>query len=131
MKERPAARNYLSGTHKKGQFFVISSIIILLILYSVVQTLNSNWQTDVSEVQGNDAAEVFENIEYGINRTIYLSDSSNIKQHLDTFILVERNALGETYSLDSNFNITYPNVTADITISSNTFYANKMMRFIR
>ncbi len=129
MKGHPAARKYLGGTHKKGQFFVISSIIILLVIYSIVQTLNSNWQTDVSEVQGNDAAEVFKNMEYGINATINVSDYSNIGQNLDTFILFERNALGESYSLNSYFNITYPNVTANITISSRTFYAEKLMQF--
>jgi|GEM_PF-1894973 len=131
MNERPASRNYRGGTHKKGQFFVISSVIILLVLYSIVQALNSNWQTDVSDVQGNDAAEVLENIEYGINRTMNMSDESNIQDHLETFILVEQRALGETYTLGSVFDITYPNVTANVTLSSDTFYANKMMRFRR
>ena len=119
------------GRARKGQFFIISAVIILLTLYSIVNALNSNWQTDVSEVQGNDAAEIFENIENGINRTVSFSDSTDIEENLETFMLVEKNAIGDQYTLDMHFNIAYPNVTANIMLSSKTFYAMKEMRFIR
>lgn len=130
MKER-TTKGIFGGTPRKGQFFIISAVMILLVLYSVGQSLNSNWQVDVSEVQGNDAAEIFKNIEHGISVTINASDASNIEGHLDAFILSERSAIGDTYSLAPYFNITYPNVTANITLASKKFYAAKIMRFER
>ncbi len=129
MKERPISLIFHGRVPKKGQFFIISSVIILLILYSVVRVLNSNWQTDVSEVQGNDASEIFKNIEQGINKTIAFSDNTNINDNLETFILFEKNAVGEAYSLNAHFDRTAYIVTANITLSSPNFYGEKIMVF--
>ncbi|MBU4300362.1 MAG: hypothetical protein ABIF85_07705 [Nanoarchaeota archaeon] len=130
MKERNTT-GIFGETKRKGQFFILSAVIMLLVLYSISRTLNSNWKTDVSEVQGNDAAEALNNIANGINRTMNFSDQSNLEENLYTFILSEKGAIGDTYSLDYFFNITYPNVTANITLSSRTFFVNKEMRFER
>lgn len=116
---------------KKGQFFIIGSVIVLMVLYNIIGVLNSNWQTDVSEVQGSEAAQIFKNIESGINRTIRASDNSSIERNLETFVLVERNAIGDSYNLHVLFNITQTDVIANMTLSSKKFYADKPMVFKR
>ncbi len=115
----------------KGQFFIVSSVIILLVLYSIINALNSNWQTDVSEVQGSEAAMVFKNIENGMNLTIMASDDSNIEKNLDAFIAAQRSAVSDKYTIDSHLNITMANVVANITLSSSRFYAEKEIVFSR
>lgn len=116
---------------KKAQFFILGSVIILLVLYNIITALNSNWQTDVSEVQGNDAAIVFKNLENGLNRTINSSDGSNIEKNLDSYLNAQKIAVGESYNIDTQLNITATNVIANITLSSSRFYAEKEIVFMR
>lgn len=115
--------------NRKGQFFIISAVMILLTLYSIISALNINWQTDVSEVRGSETAGIFNNVASGIDSTIRASDATNLKQNLDTFMNVERNAIGDGYALYGFFNVSAMNVTANLTLSSKTFYAEKLMSF--
>ncbi len=116
---------------RKGQFFIIGSVVILLILYNAVNALNSNWQTDVSEVQGIEAAQIFKNVERAVNTTVHVSDDSNLEQNLDAFLITEKKSIGEGYNLNARFNITSTDVLANITLSSDNFYAEKLIPFNR
>lgn len=129
MKECPTPLIFQGRAPKKGQFFIISSVLILLILFSVVRMLNSNWQTDVSEVQGNDASEIFKNIENGLNKTVAFSDDADLDDNLEKFILFEKAAIGESYSLNAHFYRDADIVAANITLSSANFYGEKTMVF--
>lgn len=120
------------STHtRKGQFFILGAVVILLVLYGIIGTLNSNWNSDVSEVQRDEAPQIFKNIEYGINTTIHASDDSNIEENLEKFVRVEKKAIGEEYNLDAFFNITSTAVDANITLNSKSFYATKAISFVR
>ena len=115
--------------NRKGQFFIISAVMILLTLYSIINALNTNWHTDVSDVRGSETAGIFKNVANGINTTIRASDTTNLKQNLNAFLNVERSAIGNGYTLYGYFNLSGMNVTANLTLSSKTFYAEKLMSF--
>lgn len=123
--------SHLAKPARKGQFFMISAVIILMTFYSIVSALNSNWQTDVSEVRGNAAAIIFENIESGLNKIIAKSPAADMKRNLDSFVIVEKKAIGNEYSLNIFFNISATDVIANSTLSSKKFYAEKAMMFKR
>lgn len=123
--------SHIAKNARKGQFFMISAVIILMTLYGIVNALNSNWQTDVSEVRGNAAATIFENIESGLNRTIAESPAPDMERNLDSFVIVEKRAIGDEYGLNIFFNISVTDVIANTTLSSKAFYAEKTSGFKR
>lgn len=107
---------------KKGQFFILSAVLVTLALFALNSVMNQNWQFDVSSVQAEDSAVLIKNIENELNKKTYPWDASN---ELDYQILtLEKMMKRKNYDIEIKYEFNKANATeipAKIKISSVDF----------
>ncbi len=122
---------------RKGQFFIIGAVIILLALFSLNSDLGTEWKEDVSEGtewkedvsegQGSDSIAVLSDIRNGINATVLASAPDDLSGNLKKFSLAEKDSLKNRYSLDIIYNVSASSVAANVTLKSKDVYIEKMI----
>ncbi len=83
------------STGKKGQWFIISAIVISSAFLVISMLFKSYYLVDTSSVARIDEDYYFENIASGLNKTVDVSDCSNITKNLDKFIEFAREEMGK------------------------------------
>lgn len=112
---------------RKGQFFIIGAVIILLALFSLNSDLGTEWKEDVSEGQGSDSIAVLSDIRNGINATVLASAPDDLTENLRKFSLAEKDSLKNRYSLDIIYNVSASSVAANVTLKSKDVYVRNMI----
>lgn len=112
---------------KKGQFLIFSAVVILLVVFGMLADMNTEWKSDVSEEQADDANAVLASIQNGINATVIASrqNPEKLAENLKMFSLAERNALKEKYELGITYGIAASYVSANITLASSETFVEK------
>lgn len=112
---------------RKGQFFIISAVIILIVLFNLSEKLNLEWRADISGAQANDASLALQNIKDSITAAVVASasDTERLKEMLKSTEIAQRNSLKERYYTNIYYNITDSDVTANVTLKSTDLYVEK------
>ncbi|HLC59438.1 MAG TPA: hypothetical protein VJH34_02850 [archaeon] len=102
----------------KGQFFVLSAVVIISIIFLLGRLLEPSNIVDTSSVVLNDAPFIFNNIEEKAKTTVNSSKTCedatfNLQEYKD---FVESYVLGKGYYLSFTYTLTScPNFSADVT----------------
>lgn len=111
---------------RKGQFFLISAISIVLILYGLSDFLKIQ-SFDSTVVQANTLPQIAMSIEYDLNRTLVSSPPAAAENNLDEYIGIQKSSLKAIgYILDVKYNITSTPKTARILITYPGMYYDKL-----
>ena len=112
---------------RKGQFFIISAVIILIVLFNLSDKLNLEWRADISDTQANDASLALQNIKDSITAAVVASatEPEMLEERLKSTEIAQRNSLKERYYTNIYYNITDSDVTANVTLKSTEIYVEK------
>ena len=112
---------------RKGQFFVIGAIVVVISLFTLTEALIRNPSFDPSIMQGQDVSQVYLHIVDSIEQTIVDSDDSNRDnniQHLIAFLNEE--LADDQYRLALDYPVpTSSHMTVQINLTSPNFRLGK------
>lgn len=115
---------------RKGQFFVLSAVAIILVLYGLSDFLKLQ-SFDATPIQSNTIAQVAKAIEGDINRTMIYSAPGDVADNLDELSAFEKNALesaGYVVAIEYNLSgigLPFSSASAKIQITTYGVYYEK------
>ncbi len=80
----------------KGQWFIISAVIASGTFLAISLFFNSYYLIDTSETALIDGSYHFDNVKNGLERTIDLSDCTNMDRNMKTFVHFSKQELAKT-----------------------------------
>ena len=103
---------------RKGQFFIIGAILVVMSVYSISNLLNETWEIDSSGLQTDNTIWIIEDIEKNIYKTLEttIDPKNNLNTTLDDFIAREQELLVAQADLDINYTKVYLNNYIEIII---------------
>lgn len=112
---------------KKGQFFIIGAVVVLITLFSIMSVLNSDMRMDLSDVQNDNIRPILADIESGIIRTAAVSSPEDLKDNLDMFFALEKESVGSEYNLKTSYARASSQSLIKISIGTQNFFAEKTL----
>lgn len=95
-----------SLSNKKGQFFILTTVVIVGVLYTLSKSISPYSSIDTSRVVSGDEIFFFNNVKNKTVKTIGLSDSTTIQNNLVEYKkLVEEMSNKKGYSFVFNYTI--------------------------
>ncbi|MCD6557494.1 MAG: hypothetical protein J7K31_00475 [Candidatus Aenigmarchaeota archaeon] len=105
---------------KKGQWFIISAIVISSAFLVISMLFKGYYLIDTSSSATIDEDYYFENIQSDLNNVIDSSDCSNVTKNLNKFIEFAREEMGKKGKyLDVNYTISCPTIFLTASLRSN------------
>ncbi len=112
---------------KKGQFFVITAVAVILVLYGLSDFLKIQ-SFDATGVQGNALPRMARSLEDNLNKTVVYSPPTSVSNNLDELIALEKDSMkSQGYSLDVKYNLSSAPKTAAIIILYPGAYYEKLV----
>lgn len=116
---------------RKGQFFIIGAVVVVISLFSLQNLLNQAWQLDSSEMQGEDIGLILIEIQRTLDNTIQNSDT-NLENNLELLIaLLKDNLIIRGYRLEIKYTIDVTEVLVELKIQSKDIYLEKDITITR
>ncbi len=110
----------LNLSNKKAQFFILTSVIIVGIFYTLSKYVNPYSFVDTSTATQGSEIFFFENIKDKTIKTVEISSASQLSSNMNMFRnYVQNIAINKGYTLAYNYNISSTNVNVSMTLSSN------------
>ncbi|MBS3052678.1 MAG: hypothetical protein J4428_04900 [Candidatus Aenigmarchaeota archaeon] len=110
----------LNLSNKKAQFFILTSVIIVGIFYTLSKYVNPYSFVDTSTATQGSEIFFFENIKDKTIKTIEISSASQLSSNMNMFRnYVQNIAINKGYTLAYNYNISSTNVNVSMVLSSN------------
>ena len=89
---------------RKGQFFVIGAVIIVVFIYSIQDILNETWMIDSSDLQKDNTVWILNNIEKNVLETLENSNSTTeIENNIKELMAMEQETVISHINLEHTY----------------------------
>jgi hypothetical protein len=110
------------SSNKKAQFFILTTVAIVAVFYSLSSSINPNAFIDTSEAAYGSETLFFDNVKNKAIKTVKISNSEQLESNLETYRdFVEEIAREKGYNLAFYFTNTTTDVKISMVLSSQKY----------
>lgn len=121
--------------NRKGQFFVISAVVVIMILLSLNAILNQAWVLESAETQADKSFWVIAELQRGVETIAEGSaavEDEVLEAKLETFFNLWKSSLApENFFLKADYNVTASAVVVDLVLQSERAVLKKSIFIMR
>lgn len=112
----------LSFSNRKGQFFILTAVVIVGVFYILSKYINPYSFIDTSEQADSGEVFFFNNIMEKTNKTVQISNPDALGMNLASFrTFAQQVATGKGYKLTYNYNISSSKVDVFMVLESQKY----------